>query len=152
MMKDYFNRFYIPLATRLDQLKANGFSKAKEIAGWKQRVLEVWDQIEVVSVQFADGITNTYKMGQTYDAHIVLDNKGLSADEIGIEVIIASGSDRQEYVEKHDFIPGKTENGLTQYSLNLTLTKPGSYNYGIRIFPKNSDLPNRQDFRILRWI
>ena len=105
-----------------------------------------------MNIQLSDGITNTYKMGQTYPSQIVLDLKGLSANEIGVEVIVATGSEHPEYVERHEFTPGKEANGLTHYTLNLTLTKPGSYNYGVRIFPKNSELPNRQDFRILRWI
>ena len=152
MMKDYFKRYYIPLSTRLARLKADNFSKAKEIASWKEKVLSVWDQIEVVNVQLADGIVNTYKMGQQYPSQIVLDLKGLSPEEIGVEVIIATGTDHPEYVERHEFTPIKVDNGFTHYSLNLTLTKPGSYNYGVRIFPKNEELPNRQDFRILRWI
>lgn len=152
MMKDYFKRYYIPLSTRRERLKADNFSKAKEIAAWKANVLSVWDQIEVVNIQLADGITNTYKMGQNYPSQIVLDLKGLSASEIGVEVIIASGTEHPEYVERHEFKAGKVANGMTHYSLSLTLTKPGSYNYGVRIFPKNSELPNRQDFRILRWI
>jgi len=152
MMKDYFNRYYIPLSARLDKLKADDFANAKKIASWKEKVLSVWDQIEVVNIQLADGITNTYKMGQHYPSQIVLDLKGLSPEEIGVEVIIASGTEHPEYVERHEFTPGKVENGLTHYSLNLTLTKPGSYNYGVRVFPKNEELPNRQDFRILKWI
>ena len=152
MMKDYFTRYYIPQSARMTMLKANNFAKAREMAAWKEKVLAVWDQIEVVNIQLADGITNTYKMGQTYLSTIVLDIKGLSPDEIGVEVIIASGNEHPEYVERHEFISGKVANGLTHYSLNLTLTKPGSYNYGVRIFPKNSELPNRQDFRILRWL
>jgi hypothetical protein len=152
MMKDYFNRYYIPLSLRLARLKADNFEKAKEIASWKEKVLSVWDQIEVVNVQFADGIINSYKMGQQYPSQIVLDLKELSPDEIGVEVIIATGTDHPEYVERHEFTPVKVENGFTHYSLNLTLTKPGSYNYGVRIFPKNKELPNRQDFRILRWV
>ena len=151
-MKDYFKRYYIPLSSRLERLKADNFSKAKEIASWKEKILQVWDEIEVVSIQLADGITNTYRMGQTYESHIVLDIKGLSPKDIGIEVIIASGSEHQSYVERHEFILGETENGLTHFLLNLTLTKPGSYNYGVRIYPKNPELPNRQDFRILKWI
>jgi len=152
MMKDYFNRYYIPLSTRRERLRVDNFSKAKEIAAWKANILSVWDQIEVVNIQLADGITNTYKMGQNYPSNIVLDLKGLSADEIGVEVIIASGTEHPEYVERHEFKAGKVANGMTHYSLSLTLTKPGSYNYGVRIFPINSELPNRQDFRILRWI
>ena len=152
MMKDYFSRYYIPLSGRSTKLCANDFAAAKEMAAWKEKVMNVWDQIEVVNVQLADGITNTYRMGQTYPSRLVLDIKGLSPEEIGVEVIIASGDEHPEFVERHEFTPEKVENDLTHYILNLTLTKPGSYNYGLRIFPKNSKLPNRQDFRILKWI
>ena len=152
MMKDYFNRYYIPLFERSFKLKAKNFTEAKEMAAWKEKVLNVWDDIEVVNVQLADGITNTYKMGQNYPSRLVLDIKGLAPEEIGVEVIIASGDEHPEYVERHEFKPEKVENELTHYVLNLTLTKPGSYNYGLRLFPKNPKLPNRQDFRILKWI
>jgi starch phosphorylase len=152
MMKDYFNRYYIPLSTRLERLKANDFAIAKEIASWKEKVISVWDQIEVVNIQLADGIANTYKMGQNYPSQIVLDIKGLSSEEIGVEIVIATGTEHPVFVEKYEYTPGKVENGLTHYSLGLTLKKPGSYNYGVRIFPKNVELANRQDFRILKWI
>ena len=152
MMKDYFKRYYLPMSARTERLRKDGFSKAIEIASWKEKILAVWDQIEVVNIQLADGITNTYKMGQNYPSYIVLDIKGLEPMEIGVEVIIALGNGHPKYVERHEFTPVKVANGFTHYSLNLTLTKPGSYNYGVRIFPKNPDLPNRQDFRILHWL
>jgi len=152
MMKDYFDRYYLPMSKRSNKLKDNDFAEARTIAAWKDKILDVWDDIEVVNVQMADGITNTYKMGQTYPSKIVLDIKGLSPEEIGVEIIIASGDERPEFVEKHEFVPEKVENDLTHYKLDLTLTKPGSYNYGIRIFPKNSSLPNRQDFKIIKWL
>jgi hypothetical protein len=28
----------------------------------------------------------------------------------------------------------------------------GVYEYGFRIFPKNADLPHRQDFGLVKWI
>lgn len=152
MMKDYFDRYYIPMSGRSARLQTNNFSEAKEIAAWKNKILGVWDQIEVVNVQLADGITNTYKMGQIYPSHLILDIKGLSPEEIGIEIIIASSDEHPDFVEKYEFLPEKVENDLAHYVLDLTLTKPGSYNYGLRLYPKNSKLPNRQDFGIVKWI
>ena len=152
MMKDYFDRYYIPLTKRSKSLRENDFAEAKDIAAWKDKILGVWDDIEVVSVQMADGITNTYRIGQSYPSKLILDIKGLSPDEIGVEIVIASGNEHSEFVGRYEFIPEKVENDLTHYKLDLTLTKPGSYNYGIRIFPKNSALPNRQDFKILKWL
>jgi hypothetical protein len=30
--------------------------------------------------------------------------------------------------------------------------KTGAFEFGIRIFPKNPALPNRQDFNLVKWI
>jgi hypothetical protein len=152
MLKDYFDKYYTPMTYRSKTLLENNFGKAKELADWKDKILSVWDQIEVVNVQMADGITNTYRMGQSYFSRLVLDIKGLTPEEIGVEIIIATGDEHPDFVERHEFIPEKVENDLTHYKLDLTLTKPGSYNYGIRMFPKNPNLPNRQDFKIIKWI
>jgi starch phosphorylase len=151
-MKDYFQRYYVPQAARTERLKANSFQVAKDIAVWKEKVLSVWDELEVIDVQLSDGITNTYKMGQAYPSRVTLNTKGLTPDEIGVEVIVGTGEDRPQFVERHQFKVEKVEDGLTYYVLDLKLTKPGTYNYGLRVFPKNPELPNRQDFRFLKWI
>jgi alpha-glucan phosphorylase-like protein len=152
MMKDYFQRYYVPQSERTERLKAKNFQIAKDIAAWKEKVLNVWDELEVIDVQLSDGITNTYKMGQAYPSRVTLDIKGLSPEEIGVEVIVGTGEDRPQFVERHQFKAEKVEDGLTHYVLDLKLTKPGTYNYGLRVFPKNPELPNRQDFRFLKWI
>jgi len=38
------------------------------------------------------------------------------------------------------------------FTLDYRLNKGGTYKYGIRMFPKNVDLPNRQNFCYVRWI
>jgi hypothetical protein len=60
--------------------------------------------------------------------------------------------DQPRFVGKHDFNVEHEKDGLAHYVLQLTLKKPGSYNYGLRIYAKNSALPNRQDFRLLKWL
>ena len=126
--------------------------QARELATWKAKVLNVWNSIEVKNIQISDGITNTYEMGKAYPSKVTLDLKGLSAEEIGVELIIATGMDQPRYVGKYDFIVENEKDGFAHYILQLTLKKPGSYNYGLRIYAKNSALPNRQDFRLLKWL
>jgi len=152
MMKDYFTRYYIPQSQRTALLKSDNFLKAKELATWKAKVLDVWNKIEVKNIQVSDGITNTYEMGKSYPSRVTLDLKGLNSSEIGVELIVATGNDRPSFVEKHDFSIEKPDDGLAHYMLELTLKKPGIYNYGLRIYAKNKALPNRQDFRLLRWL
>ena len=152
MMKDYFTRYYIPQSERTALLKADNFLKAKELAAWKSRILNVWNDIEVKNIQISDGITNTYQMGKPYPSHVTLDLKGMTPEEIGVELIVATGTDEPRFVAKYDFSVEKSEDALAHYNLDLTLKKPGAYNYGLRIYAKNKALPNRQDFRLLKWL
>jgi glucan phosphorylase len=152
MMKDYFTRYYQPQSARTTLLKADNFKKAKELAAWKSRVLNVWNSIEAKSIQVSDGITNTYEMGKSYPSRVTLDLKGLSPNEIGVELIVATGNDQPQFVAKYEFSVEKQNEEMAHYKLDLTLKKPGSYNYGLRIYAKHPDLPNRQDFRLLKWL
>jgi alpha-glucan phosphorylase-like protein len=152
MMKDYFTRYYIPQSERTALLKSNNFQKARELAAWKAKILGVWNTIEVKNIQVSDGITNTYEMGKAYPSQVTLDLKGLSPGEIGVELIVATGNDQPVFVGRHDFTVENNTDGLAHYKLDLTLKTPGIYNYGLRIYAKNKSLPNRQDFRLLRWL
>ncbi len=151
-MKDYFTRYYLPQSQRTTLLKLDNFKKAKELAAWKAKIVDVWNNIEVKNIQISDGITNTYEMGKAYPSKVTLDLKGLSPAEIGVELIVATGTDQPHFVAKYDFLVENQQDNLAHYVLQLTLKKPGSYNYGLRIYARNSALPNRQDFRLLKWL
>lgn len=152
MIKDYFERFYRPLSDRAALIKADGYALARELATWKDRIAKVWGDIGVVNIQLADGITNTYQMGQSYPSRVVLDLKGLSTNEVGVELIVATTDESSSIVQSQEFVAEKEENGLTHFLLDLTLKQPGTYNYGLRVFPKHKALPHRLDFRFLKWI
>ncbi|WP_372773710.1 alpha-glucan family phosphorylase [Mangrovibacterium sp.] len=154
MIRDYHDRFYNPQAARYEQMIASDYKLAKELAAWKDRVAALWDYIEVVNINLADGITNAMKIGETYSASVELDLKSLSSDDIGLEMLITSkGSNGEmELVETLEFEPEASATGRNTYKLSLNLMEPGLYNYGLRLYPKNADLPHRQDFKFLRWL
>jgi len=154
MICDYQERYYQPLAERVCRLTGNNYSLARELTAWKDKILTVWYQIEVKEIQIADGITNVLRIGEEYPAKVVLDLKGLSPEEIGLEMIVTEqgNNDAQKLIERFEFSAGQAEGSVCTYMLNLRLMNPGAYNYGLRIFPKNPELPHRQDFRYVRWI
>ena len=154
MIRDYQDRYYNPQFERSKGIVANDFKLARELAAWKFKVSTVWDQIEVTDIDFSDGITNKMKIGQQYPVSISLDLKGLSCEEIGVELVIAENDadDPRSIVETVNFSPEKCEGTTCCYKLDFHPDKPGSFNYGFRIYPKNEHLPHRQDFRYVRWI
>ena len=154
MIRDYQLRYYQPLAERVKRLADNNYSLARELTAWKDKVDKVWNLIEVKEIQLADGITNVLRIGEEYPAKVVLDLKGLSPDEIGLEIIVTEpgANENHKLIDRFEFSAGPSEGTVCTYLLNLRLMNPGAYDYGMRLFPKNSNLAHRQDFRNVRWI
>ena len=152
-LDDYFRKFYTKEAARFKMLAANGFAKAKEIAAWKERVAEKWDSIEIVSAEKSEELLQgSVESGKEYTITFVVDEKGLN-DAIGIELVTvhttADGKDHIYSVEPFNLI--KKDGDLYTFQVKHTISNAGSFKVSYRMYPKNPDLPHRQDFCYVRW-
>jgi len=154
MIRDYQERYYNPQFARTQNVKANNFKMAKEMAAWKYKISSLWDSIEVKNVEISDGITNKMKIGQEYPVKVFLDLKGLSCKEIGLELVITENENkkRTRIIETVELFAENCEGTICCYKHNLHPNHPGTFNYGFRLFAKNENLAHRQDFRYVRWI
>jgi starch phosphorylase len=154
MIDDYIARFYSKLASRSAILQANDYSKAKEIAAWKEKIAEGWDRIQVLSLDVPDKLLHNPQVGEVYDINIVIDINGINDKGIGIELVATklgkNNVDTLYNVEELKLV--KTEGSKMYFNMPYQLNKAGSFKYGFRMFPKNEDLPHRQDFCYVRWI
>ena len=148
-LDDYYSKFYNKQAKRATWIKENNYSKAKEIAAWKEKVAAGWDQIELVSRTPA---YSTMNVGETVSLDIVMDTKGLG-NCIGLELVVTdSDIDNKLHLLKVQEFDLVEENGsILKFNLNYTHFRAGSLKTQIRMFPKNADLPHRQDFCYVRW-
>ncbi|PKP09894.1 MAG: alpha-glucan family phosphorylase [Bacteroidetes bacterium HGW-Bacteroidetes-4] len=151
MLDDYINKFYLKLHKRTTRIQANGYKLAMELSQWKNKIRASWDQIDLVSVDFPNTMKAAFKMGENYRGEVVLDLKGLSEDDLGVELVFALQGG-QKIIDIKELKLTKKVDTLAFYEINFELKKPGTYDYGLRIFPKNKELPHRQDFAYLRWI
>ena len=149
-LDDYYTKFYNKLGSRFAVLSANDNAKAKEIAAWKETVAERWDAIEVVSA------TNVAELNVTSGSEIkltvVLDEKGLD-NAVGVEcVTIETDSEGKEHIHSIDTLElVKKENNLHTFECTPTVNNAGFFKVAYRMYPKNADLPHRQDFCYVRW-
>ncbi len=152
-LDDYYDRFYNKLAKRFHVLSANNYKKAKEIAAWKEEVAEKWDSIEVVSFEKSEELLQaSIQSGKDYTITYVIDEKGLN-DAIGIELVtIFTDADGKEHVYSVEpFEVVKKEGTLYTFQATHSLSNAGSFKVAYRMYPKNPDLPHRQDFCYVRW-
>ena len=133
-LDDYYEKFYNKEAKRF-----------KEIAQWKEAVVERWDAINVVSAEW-DFPSTGAEAGQKYNIKYVINEQGLD-DAIGLEKVnICLDKEGEEKVFSVEplKVTGRDGNNFT-FEATLTPTQFGQYKSAIR-------MPHRQDFCYVKWL
>ena len=150
-LDDYYSKFYCKEAARFKKLSADNNKLAKDIAQWKEAVAERWDAINVVSSNWDIPATGAMT-GVEYTVKFVVNEQGLD-DAIGMEIVSVhtdeNGEERIFSVRPLEVV-GKEGNNYT-FEGKLELSNAGNYKTAVRMFPKNANLPHRQDFCYVKW-
>ena len=152
-LDDYFDKFYNKEAARFKKLSANKNQLAKDIALWKETVASRWDSINVVSKK-TELFDNGGETGVKYHLEYVIDEQGLD-DAIGLELVTmkpeTDPSDHQIHSVFEFKQVGHEGNNYT-FELEVEPDIAGTYRSCVRMFPKNANLPHRQDFCYVKWL
>ncbi|MCH3993848.1 MAG: alpha-glucan family phosphorylase [Prevotella sp.] len=152
-LDDYYDKFYIKEATRFKKLSANDNRLAKEIAQWKEEVAQRWDAIKVVSKD-TTVLDDGGETGVKYKIQYTIDEQGLN-DAIGLELVILkpvnSDDDRQVYKVYPFKLAGHDGNNYV-YEAVFEPEVSGTFRSCVRMYPKNPNLPHRQDFCYVKWL
>lgn len=154
MITDYQDRFYDKLFQRNRQMIATDYTMAREIAAWKRRVSNSWDKVNVVSVKQFDMGKQAIMIGNPYRVEVVVDIDGLHAEDIGVELVVASQIEHGhsvELVEKMDLEVSEINGSMVTYIIDSKPNRTGSFDLALRVYAKNSKLPHRMDFALVKW-
>ncbi len=152
-LDDYIDRFYQPEAARSKKLAKNDYKLAREIVAWKGNVVSKWDSIEVLSSEFHDesGSNGACRAGDRFTVKAVLNTRGLG-DSIGVELVIYADKDGEsKSLKREDLALVRQEGDICTYELKNQMREAGVYRFALRMYPKNANLPHRQDFAYVRW-
>lgn len=150
-LDDYISRFYQPEAKRSEKLRKNDYAEAREIVAWKEEVASKWDSIQVLSSNFDETHTGVSRTGETINVRCVLDTKGLG-QSVGVELVrYREENGSMQYDGREELKVVGEEGSILTYDLKCKLKNSGTYNYALRMYPKNSKLPHRMDFAYVRW-
>ena len=152
-LDDYYSKFYNKLRDRSKRLQANNCRLAQEIALWKEAVAERWDAIHVVSINKCEEVaTGNIEAGKKYNVEVVIDEAGLD-DAIGLELVtLVTDKDGEDHVyQVAPFsLKGREGNRYT-FTVSHSMDNAGSFKVCYRMYPKNENLPHRQDFCYVKW-
>ncbi len=154
MLGDYEDRFYNKLAERHDWLVKNDYAEAVAIAEWKKKVKREWEHIEVLSMEQPDKARDMYALGKEMEMSVTLLIGNLNPEDIGVEVVFAAQEKDDKYVIKStsEFTLDSYSEGQATYKVKIVPDEPGMFYSAARIYAKNSKLPHRQDFALVKWL
>ena len=152
-LDDYYTKFYTKEAARFKTLAADDNRLAKEIAQWKETVAERWDSIRVVSKD-TTVLDNGAETGVKYTMRYVIDEQGL-VDAVGLELVSLNSELAPEGHQVYSVRPFEVvshEGNLYTFEAVVEPDKAGTFRSCVRMFPKNDNLPHRQDFSYVKWL
>ncbi|MGX8696520.1 MAG: alpha-glucan family phosphorylase, partial [Prevotella sp.] len=151
-LDDYYDRFYTKQAMRFKALAKDDNRLAKEIAQWKETVAERWDAIHVVAADW-NFPAGGGEAGSKYTLRYVIDEQGLD-DAVALEKVnLCTDKDGEERIFSIEPLKlvGKEGNNYT-FEATLKPQQAGQYKSAVRMYPKNTNLPHRQDFCYVKWL
>jgi len=152
-LDDYFDRFYNREASRFKKLQEHDYRLAKEIALWKETVAERWDEIHVVSKD-TSLLDTGGETGKKYTMRYVIDEQGLD-DAVGLELVSLKNNTSNDDHEVYSVRPFKVkghEGNLYTFEAVIEPDVAGAFRSCVRMYPKNVNLPHRQDFCYVKWL
>ena len=150
MIEDYIDRFYNKEAARTKRLKADNNALAKKIVAWKERVAAAWGGIKVEKVEHSGEISQSIT-GEPFRVEVTIDCNGIGRD-LGLEMVVfrqEDGLEKLAYTEQFKVV--KVDDNKVTFELVSKLRDAGVFRYGFRLYPKNPELPHRQDFAYTYW-
>ena len=153
MLSDYCKQYYFPQSERYSRLVADGGKVAKEIAAWKKFVGEEWNNMRIVSYTQPNA-SYTLSDKNKLESEVVIDLGRLKPEDIGVEMLLtttdAKGQLHIQEVFNYELV--SYENGVATFKTSVLPERTGMYEVGTRVYPKNAELPHRQDFPIVKWL
>jgi len=150
MIENYKERFYYPQYDRSLKLLDNDNQLVKKIASWKRRIGKSWENIEVLEVNIYDKKAVSFDAGTEYSGQVILDLNEVPPANIGVELVLTENMTK--IILRKEFEMSHYESGRATYNINVSINQPGTFTFGIRVFPKYDLLPHRMDFPLMKWI
>ena len=152
-LDDYYEKFYKKLIDRMAKVKPGAYGELRRLAYWKQMVLSRWNEIEVLKVDVPQSTAQALCLGENFKARVELKASGLSAGELGMEIVFARKvNDEIRMTGAAAMTVSEAGEDKLVFEYEKAVNDPGVIDFAFRLFPVHELLPHRQDFPLVKWI
>ncbi|HEY6311133.1 MAG TPA: alpha-glucan family phosphorylase [Streptosporangiaceae bacterium] len=174
MVREYVTALYVPAAAASRELSdAEGFGPARELAAWKQRVVENWPQVRIEHVESEAAGTLGQRLGSALMVRVSVALGELTRDDVAVEVVYGRPDEDDEIVQpayatlateppppQAAAAPQATAapqaapaapSGVVRYSGEVPLDRPGPFGYTVRVLPFHPLLDSRAELGLVTY-
>lgn len=152
MVRNYALRAYFPASDRYYNLTANGYAPAKELAHWKQNLVEHWFNIKIKNIDIAEGAD--VQVNQHIAVKAQIDLVTLTPDDVQVELYQGAIDATGEIVNGVPVVmdyQGQDQEGCSIYTAKITYNTSGLQGLSLRILPKHDNLSSPYEPRVILW-
>ncbi len=152
MLEEYVEKFYVRSAMEWRVLSENGFSRAKDLAAWREKVQEHWDDIRIENVTYnQDG---DFMLGSSLPVSVDLYLGKLSPDDVEVDAYYGPADSTGNFSD-HEVSPliykGDSGSGTYKFAGEIRCQRTGKYGFVIRVLPYHPLLSNQSALDLVVW-
>ena len=152
MVREYTEKMYLPALDRGNDLSANHYARAKEIAVWKQHLRENWHGLKILEVLVDNH--KTLKVGESVTVRARVDLGLLRPEDISVElfygVLNAQGEIENPKVALMK-ASEKPKGTVFEFVAVNKLLMSGRLGHTVRVLPHHQDLENPLKLGFVLW-
>ena len=149
MVKEYYERFYIPAHNYGKILQEPG--KAEAVAAWRRKIAENWYRVNVADV--TPQPENAISMGAKVNFKARVHLGALAPEDVQVELYLGQRGNRGDIIKEAAIdmnCTGKDGEAYT-YEVSMEPLNSGRQDYALRILPANQDVPHILTPLFIRW-
>ena len=151
MVRQYASNFYVPIGERYERMAADDFAKAKQLTAWRNRVVDAWCDVRVVSVSERESLE--VRVGEGIEVTATVRLGVLSPSDVVVEaysgVVSPDGGLRNGRGTALELIGG--EDGAFTYRGAVPTRTSGLHGYSVRVMPRHDDVLVPNELPLIVW-
>jgi starch phosphorylase len=152
MVRDYAVRAYFPANERYFAMTANNYAPAKELAAWKQQLVQHWHNIKIESIDVSE--PPQIQVNQSVSVKARINLAGLTPDDLQVELYQGSVNADGEIVNGTSVVmehQGEDQQGCSIYTTDIMYASSGLQGLSLRVLPKHENLSSPHELGLIRW-
>ncbi len=152
MVRDYFEKYYLPAQLRWQKLSRNKLQLVKELAAWKERVQSLWSKVHILKVESEEG--DEVRVGGRLRISATVNCDGLKPEELRAEVYFGALDSDEEIVDGQSEVMHQVEQvrkNVVRFEATIPCETTGQHGFSVRIMPYHPEIAHPFDSGLITW-